>query len=384
MIVSYYFSSPEGDVLADDATLARPFIVRPFETHPFMTLGDYFAAIRDFVLREGWRPLALLLSKSWGRKVSPDEIERVLIRYEKYGTLYQIASATVQAGGQVRVFAVTTAMSPSAKGTLDREFDLLQELNGRMQPSYLPEVYYKEMVTVNKEEGTEDLLMTFSEWFEGFHEWHFSKDREGREGIIIWDMGGGFRFASEYEAHEIIKRASTILTLHYRSDTYHHISPWHHGAGDFVVKTDGQQAVEVKLVTVRGYDPIVASAGPGKVEPLGALFLFLLNSSVKMRLDRQEGMGEPLWAEAAVLDPMLKGFFQGLKMKESRGGLPGVTIDDLNRYLKSLGENRIGAILLEHLREYGLYDPSDAAFVQVHVREHARDLRQAIGNFFSE
>jgi hypothetical protein len=225
--------------------------------------------------------------------------------------------------------------------------------------------------------------MTLSEWFEGFHEWHFSKDKEGREQIVIWDMGGGFRFASEYEAREIIRQASMILTLHYRPDDYRHISPWHHGAGDFVVRT-GRETVEIKLVTARGYEPIAPSASEGKVNPLEALVLFFLNTSVKMRLDKQEGMGEPVWAEAAVLDPVLKGFFQALKIKASEKGAQLVAIDDLSQYLKSMSEDRIRAKLLDHLKEFRLYDPSDAAFALKHLDEHAGNLRRAISKFFSE
>ncbi len=383
MIVSYYFSSPEGDVLADDATLARPFIVRPFETHPFLTLYDYFAAITDFLLREGWQRIALLLSRKWERRVKPDVVERVLIRYEKYGTLYQIASATIVAGDRNATFAVTTAMSSSAKEMLDHEFDLLQQLNILRQPSYLPQVYYKETVAIQKQEGSETFLMTLSEWFEGFHEWHFSRDKDGNERIVVWDMGGGFRFASEQEADAIISQASMILTLHFRLDDYRHISPWHHGAGDFVVKSDGEH-VEVKLVTVRGYDPIAPYSGEEKVAPLQALFLFLLNTSVKMRLDKQEGMGEPYWAEAGVLDPALKGFFQALKVKESEEGAAGDTVEDFSRFLQSLSEDRIRTVLAEHLKEYSLFDPPDAALVQTRLSEHTADLHRAIAGFFSK
>jgi len=383
MIVSYFFSSPEGDVLADDATLARPFIVRPFETHPFLTLYDYFAAITDFILREGWQRIALLLSRKWGGKVKPDIIERVLIRYEKYGTLYQIASATIVAGERQATFTVTTAMSPSAKETLDLEFDLLQELNLLRRPSYLPEVFYKETVTIQRPEGSETFLMTLSEWFEDFHEWHFSKDKDGNERIVVWDMGGGFRFAAEQEAYDIIRQASMILTLHFRLDDYRHISPWHHGAGDFVVRSLGER-VEVRMVSARGYGPIAPFTGEAKAGPLQALFLFLLNTSVKMRLDKQEGTGEPYWAEAGVLDPTLKGFFEALKIRESEEDAKSITVDDFSRFLLSLSEDSIRTILAEHLKEYRLYDPSDAAFVQGHVDEHAADLHRAIGSFFSE
>ena len=383
MIVSYYFSSPEGDVPADETTLSRPFIVRPFEAHPFMVLSDYFNAVRDFLLQEDGQPLTLLLSRLWDREVKINDVERIIIRYEKYGTLYQIASAEVAAGGQRVKFAVTAAISPSAKETLEEEFTILQELNRRRQPSYLPEAYHKGAITVQGKAGSEILLMTLSEWFEGFHEWHFSKDEAGKVRVNIWDMGGGFRFASAHEAYEIIRQASMILTLHYGLDDYMHISPWHHGAGDFIVKTGGE-IVEVRLVTARGYKPVAPASKERKARPADALFLFLLDMSIKMRLDKQEGMGEPLWADAAVVDPAIKGFFQALKIKEPEAEHRKITVDDFAHYLDSLNEDWLEAILSANLSDYRLYDPSDAAFIENHVGEHARDLRLAISNFLSE
>ena len=383
MIVSYYFSSPEGDVPADDATLARPFVVRPLETHAFMVLKDYFDAVKGFLLREDGQPLALLLSRLWNREVGIDDPEKIIVRYEKYGTLYQIASAEVLAEDQKAVLAVTAAMSSSARGTLENEFTLLQELNRRIQPSYLPTVYQKGEITVQGAAGSEIILITLSEWFEGFHEWHFSKDKEGREGIVIWDMGGGFRFASPHEAHEIIRQASMILTLHYGLDDYMHISPWHHGAGDFIVKTVGE-VVEVRLVTVRGYEPIAPEFRGKKARPADALFQFFLNMSIKMRLDKQEGMGEPFWAPAAVVDALVKGFFQALKIKESEAERRKITADEFARYLDSMSEDWLEAILFANLSDYRFYDQSDAAFIEKHVGEHAKELRQAISKFLSE
>ena len=47
MIIEYLFSSPEGDISLAPEDLARPFLITPSEHHPFLTLGDYFEAIRE-------------------------------------------------------------------------------------------------------------------------------------------------------------------------------------------------------------------------------------------------------------------------------------------------------------------------------------------------
>ena len=379
MIVSYYFSSPEGDVSVDDATLARPFVLRPLEGHPFMTLGDFFTAVKDFILSDSGQSLVNLLAGLQGRELKLDDVEKIIIRYEKYGVLYQISSAEVLAGGQRAKFAVNTAISDPAKETLQYEFDLLQFLSRQRKPSYLPSVYYRETMAVRREEGSETLFMTLSEWFEDYHEWHFSLDEYGRERIIIWDMGGGWRFVSESEAYEIIRQASRILTLYYGVKSYCMIYPWHHGAGDFVVKIRNG-IVEVKLVTARGYRPLTLSTKDRGATPLEALLLFFLNTTVKMRLDKKEGMGEPYWAGTAVLKAVMDGFIDALRI-ESEDAFPATGATDIVSFLKSMSERDIKTLLYSLMDEYRLHDPTDAAFIQTHLDTHAGDLCLVIQSF---
>ncbi len=60
MEIKYLFSSPEGDIslgpvedpVFGGEDLARPFLITPSEHHPFLTLGDYFEAIRAFILKD--------------------------------------------------------------------------------------------------------------------------------------------------------------------------------------------------------------------------------------------------------------------------------------------------------------------------------------------
>jgi hypothetical protein len=379
MLVTYYFSSPEGDVLIDADTLERPFILSPFENHPFLTLGDYFDAVRGFILIDNGQHLIYLLTHLWNKKTELKDIEKIIIRYEKYGVLYQIVSAEIFSRDQRVKFAVSTAISGEAKETLNREFDLIQHLYYQKGLPYLPRAYYRQPIALLKEGMSETLLMILSEWLENFHELHLSKDDNNVERITIWDMEGGYRFASDYEFHEIIRQASNILALYYNTDTYCRVYPWHHGAGDFVVKTSNG-VVDVKLVTVRGYEPIVLSNLEQKIDALKALILFLFDITVKMRLDKLEGVGEPYWAEASILKAVLEGFFDALRIKGLESNYPDLNADVVKNTLRSMSEDEIRAFFSSWSDQYRIYDPSDYAVIERYINDHIIDVYQNFQN----
>jgi hypothetical protein len=376
MLVSYYFSSPEGDVPIDAVTLERPFILSPFENHPFMTLGDYFGAVSGFILLDNGQHLVHLLTYLWDKKVEIADIEKIIVRYEKYGTLYQIVSAEVFSQARQEMFSVSTAISGEAKETLNREFDLIQHLYYQKGLPYLPRAYYRQTINLMREEMSETILMTMSQWFENYHEWHFSKDDNNAECIMIWDMGGGgYRYASDYESHEIIRQASKILTFYYNLDTFCRIYPWHHGAGDFVVKT-GDGMVDVRLVTVRGYEPIELPGGEEKSDSLKALMLFLFDITIKMRLDKTEGVGEPYWADASILNDVWEGFLEALRSMEIKGDVSDLNIDVFIDTLKSINEDKMRTIFSSYIDQFYKNDPSDYTVIQKHINEHAADIHR--------
>jgi hypothetical protein len=304
-------------------------------------------------------------------------IDAITIRYEKYGTLYHISSVEVLSGEQRARLAVSAAITAESKEALDHEFDLLRQLGHQSKLSYLPQAYCKHAVHLQKGEASETLLMTLSEWFENYHEWHFSRDEEGRERIVIWDMKGGYRLASGQEAYEIIRQASTILISYYNTETYHRIFPWHHGAGDFVVKAV-EGVVDVKLVTARGYEPIAFPEQDRKVCPARALILFFLETTVKMRLDKWEGMGESTWADASVVGAATDGFFQALRMKESEHDAHASNVDNIMKQLKSFTEDELKKLLHSHMNQVASRHSSDYAVISSHVDDHARDVLHAV------
>ena len=373
----YLFTSAQGDVPVDRETLQRPFLLRPFENHPFLTLGDFFQAVSDFFFQDIDVATAGLLSQLWGREVGIEELERTLIRYEKYGSLYQMASVEVLAGEHRTKFAVSAALAPEAKVTLDHEFELLKGLNRRYRRPYLPEVYFRDEVKIQKGEEVDGFVMSLSEWFEGFHEWHFTGDPAGRGTMTIWDQERGYRPASAREAREIIRQASKILTFYYDTETYRQIFPWHHGAGDFVARSH-EGGADVRLVTVRGYEPIVSSVDGEEIDPLTAIAYFFLNMTIKMRLDKSEGMGEPLWAPAYILPAVIEGFIEALRTREAEGDYHAGKVMHLIELLRSLRKETLNHRLYALMLSYRQHDPVDSATIEKNLEDHAGELYQAI------
>jgi len=96
--------------------------------------------------------------------------------------------------------------------------------------------------------------MFLGEWFDGYSEFHLSQDSGNhKKRIDVWMDRGSHVTLSDKQAFELYAQASRILTLYYDVSTFECISAWHHGAGDFVIKLEGER-LKTKLITVRCYD----------------------------------------------------------------------------------------------------------------------------------
>jgi len=194
--LSYRFSSPQGEITADAGLLQQKFAIGPLEYHQSITLGDFFDCIKRFLLPEEGSCLQEVLSRMWQRPVKAEEIERMVVRYEKYGTLYQICTIDVSAGESTARICANVAFSATARQTLEREFELLALLGEKEALNFLPRVYKKGHIKTGKGARAESVLVALVEWFEGYEEWHFKRyDRSIR--AFLWDMRHGYRFLSE-------------------------------------------------------------------------------------------------------------------------------------------------------------------------------------------
>jgi hypothetical protein len=358
MTVKYLFASPEGDVLLDEKTLDHAFLLNPFEAHPFLTLRDYFQSLERFILDN---PLV------------PGQIDQILIRSEKHGTLYHVASVEITGHGIRRKFAVSTAFSEPRRKLLLHEYETMKYLNKQFSYDYIPKVYLASEALCFNPKGNETVVMSVSEWLEGYHEWHLTEDQVGKQAVLVWDMEEGNRTASVEEGRSIFREASKILTLYYDPKTYRQIYPWHHAAGDFVVKRN-EGAVEVKLTTVRNYLSLISFPGKADTNRVTALVAFLLNMAVQMRLDRIGGVGEPVWADEEFVSPCLEGFFEALQTMEVEGRCDWGEGPDLPTLLKKFSKEELHTLYAPLTESYREEKPEDFKLIEKNLEDHIATL----------
>ena len=77
MIIKYLFSSFDGDIEIDPHVLDLPFKLSIERQHDWLRLRDYFDVICSFVLKN----------------IPKRDTRKLLIRSEKHGAYYHVASA---------------------------------------------------------------------------------------------------------------------------------------------------------------------------------------------------------------------------------------------------------------------------------------------------
>jgi hypothetical protein len=288
-----------------------------------LNYGQYFRAIADVVSDDGYVSLMEATAMQLGGEASLSDMEQILIYAEKHGSDYHPAKIEVIMRRAIATFVMNVAVTERGKERLSREYEVLQKLNKKYDFHYLPSVYFQG-------KGLRPSMPMFlAEWFAGYHEFHLSIDREnGSQKMALWDTHGGRVYLSESLVREIYRQAAMILTLYYDVDTFEQIFPWHHSAGDFAAKV-GEESTGVRLITARQYASMFDASD--EISAYEALSFFLLNLSLRMRLDRLDGVGAVAWADDPCVHATLEGFMKGLRIKEQRGEIPTGFLDTFIR-----------------------------------------------------
>lgn len=272
---------------------------------------------------------------------------------EKHGSDYHPVRIRVTSVAGVQSFVLNVALTERGRARIEREFHLLKELSLGDEWIFVPKVCFIAQSEPLTSLAGKRMIMFLGEWLEGYHEFHYSMDSDsGTYRLMLWDREAGDRFLSGEEEFAIFAQAAMILTFYYDTRLFKEIFPWHHAAGDFVARInahgDPQHApgsirkdrdshetvavpsipsssgifvphIQVKLITVRQYEARVALTTDSQQNARYALFLFLINLSIRMRLDRVDGVGETVWAGDRVLDATMQGFANALKTKAHLG-----------------------------------------------------------------
>ena len=97
-----------------------------------------------------------------------------------------------------------------------------------------------------------------------------------------------------------------------------------------------------------------------------------------MRIDKLDGMGDPVWAGDFVLPAVLSGFFEGLRQKEEEGIIENPIGEKLLLYLKGISQKALHERLVRQIEMYRWIDPVDFSCMHKHIEPHTDELYHAL------
>lgn len=371
--VQLLISTPSGP-LPLTAERARLLLPRgPDSDGPELRYGPYLNSLSRFLLTDSNAPLLTALGKHLGQDVSSKEIEKLELISEKHGALYHVSRLRVRLiGKKTHNLVMNVATSPEQQAFLENECNLLNELYTRFGLPYLPRPYLLgKTVYEGEEEVQRDLTLFLAEWFDGFHEFHLSqRSEEGDPVIKVWYLKGVEETLSVEQTRSLYRQAAVILTAYVDEQSFRQIYPWHHAAGDFILKPSAND-VDLKLVTARDYR-CLPNIG-GLPEDLWiALIHFFLNLTLRLRLDRLDGTGALAWASSDCLSPILSGFLEAWTQKVRREASLPSSVDVLEA-LRDLTTQEWHA-LAEIVLEDGLVEADERTYIGPRLDEHIAAL----------
>jgi len=348
-----------------------------------ITYGVYLAAVRRFVLDNFDQVLEAVNQRCGGIPQIVDSIDLIA---EKHGGDYHPARVRIHTAGALVSFVANVAVTSRGWCRLEEDFRLLQHLRekyGECSSRFLPSPYFTGSVRVDSGDGRELGASIFlAEWFDGYHEFHLSmKSSDRTPDVVLWDNDAGHRVLSVQESLEIYRQASFILTGLYDADTFQEVFPWHHAAGDFIASGTNRH-VDVKLVTVRQYSARVTFEKDDPLNRMHALLLFLANLTVRMRLDRLDGVGDTGWADDRCVEAVLRGFWDALPAKEAAADSGADLTREFKDFVSSLSLNDLVDVFRSVVGSYDSEAP-DLPVVVEHLPDHIfqvfQRLRVAVG-----
>ncbi len=350
MKTKYLFSSPEGDIEIDEHILNLPLRLSIDKKHSWLRLKDYFDLISSFTTR----------------RLPEYQINTLIVRSEKHGACYHVASIElVDDKKERKKFAVLVGISDSGLH-LKREYSLIRMLKERgFRKTYLPEYYLIDEINIRGE----NICLVLSEWLKGYYEWHITEDGS----VCIWDMDNGYFMASPEQRLNIYERAAHILTCYFDPATFSHIYPWHHSAGDFVVRCHKKQ-VQLRLTSIRDYKAVIMPEFQYDTALIISMVYFFLNMSIKMRLDKKNGIGKVLIAPEDIIPPVIKGFLSGMDELIAKNLLDKEHKDQITGLLSSLSRNELDSLFSSMLDYYGEEDPADIPIISDNMESHINCL----------
>ncbi len=331
---------------------------------PGATYGGYFKALAAFLGHCGWLPVRQALG------AAP---ERIAIFLEKHGAFYHPARVEVDAGALAATLAVNVAVSPAGQTALAAEAERLEMLERRFGGGRLPRVHHCR--TVTGDDGR-PWPMFLAEWFAGFFEFHHSGGPPLSHRLSAWTPAGP-QALDAGQARSLYRQVARVLTEYYDVITCEQILDWHHAAGDFILRPLQDDRIDLRLITVRRYGPLIPETRPDLAAVFFGAALFLVHTSLRMRLDRRDGVGPMVLAGPEAIAPTVEGIFEALAHKGHRGQIPGELAAALAAYLGGLSEADLQPMMSACIQQRPAGDPGKD-LMAAGAAQHRVELQRAL------
>jgi hypothetical protein len=346
-----------------------------------VTYGDYFKTAEGFLSENHFQRLISSVYQQSSTLISPETIQNVSIFLEKHGEYYHPSKVEVVSEKQQWKFVLNVAVSEAGLNCAKKEFELLRKLRHEMPWDFIPAVY--EQGEVSSAIGKTNFPIFIGEWLSGFNEFHIhSVDHDGNCRVEVWDQAKNNYFLSEKQAYELYRQTAMIHTCYHDMETFQQIHPWHHAAGDFVLRID-DGGLCVKLITVRGHHPIVSNDEKDLGSMLEALLIFFMDLSIKNRIDRFKGVGDLVWTNDIYVMATIDGFFAGLSQKIQRNILSSKFVDYFCTYLMSLTQFTVEKNFIDILSAWPQQAP-ELGMVKSMIGSHVFIFKFFINRFLSK
>jgi hypothetical protein len=196
---------------------------------------------------------------------------------------------------------------------------------------------------------------------------------------MVWDPSNGTYGLPQNLIIPLYRKAAMIFTCFFNLETLEHIVNWSHAAGDFILKLR-KDKVALKLISVRQYKAPVENAENDPKSIVEAMLIFLVNLSLKMRIDRLDGIGDLAWADNRAVAGTVKGFFDGLAKKASSDPLSGPFSVFFKQYLLGCTEDDLYEVADAILNTYRSAASEDV-LIRNYLGRHISCLHKTIRSF---
>ena len=117
------------------------------------------------------------------------------------------------------------------------------------------------------------------------------------------------------------------------------------------------------------------------INPMVSLVYFFLNLTMRMRLDKLDGVGEAVWADGFSVKATTTGFFDALLIMEKKGRYNLGSIVDLLSLLKGFSDDELRKLYDSLLDLYRYRDPWDLAVIRANLDNHISRLHHVVRRF---